>query len=289
MMVTVNSGASMTDYHIRRLKSDDWETRRNAAQALGKQRDKQAVEPLVAVLKDTNWSVRYAASKALAQIGDVAVEPLIAALKDGNLGVRWNAAEALGEIGDMRAVEPLILALNAWDTYVRPGAAQALEQISNRNTDQFQDIWKECVCQEHFTRFIYWKCSISSTTSVAFFACRLCKIAEPSYRKISQVIAVLDMSASQPITVQRGNLLYVPWSLERGIFDFDAVEIRQATSAQIETFLLKFDEDEDPARPWKQKRGSKIQCRVLSNCPVTAADRARLHRHFEVMDVSGGA
>jgi hypothetical protein len=292
--------------------------RKAAAQALGKIGDVRAVMPLIAALKDQSWQVSEAAAQILGQIRDTrAVEPLIAALEDRDWDVRRAAAQALGQIGDARAVEPLIASLIDRSKYVRQAATQALgkigvpcaidpllenrklsqiedyanaviRDISKHNVNKFQSIWQGCVCQEHMNHFIKSNRSISLFQSITFYACRTCQRTEPSYRGISQVIAVVDVSAWQLTIVQHDNLLYVPWSLERGIFDFDTVEIHQATSSQIETFLLKFDEDEDPARPWKQKRGRKIQCRVLPTCPITPADRARLQRHFEVVDGHDG-
>ena len=59
----------------------------------------EAVEPVVAVLTDSHWLVRYHAARALGNIGDSrAVEPLQAALKDEKEDVRRTAAEALKKI-----------------------------------------------------------------------------------------------------------------------------------------------------------------------------------------------
>ncbi len=85
-----------------------------AAEKLGKMGDPQAVEPLIAALRDEDSDVRRIAAKVLGKIGDTrAVDPLIAILTDKNEDefVRSAAAEALGNIGDPRAVEPLILVL----------------------------------------------------------------------------------------------------------------------------------------------------------------------------------
>jgi hypothetical protein len=83
--------------------------RRNAAYALGRVGDRDAVEPLIAALVDPEIGVRREVARALGRIGDRdAVEPLIAALEDSDLDVRLEASYALGRIGDQRAVEPLI-------------------------------------------------------------------------------------------------------------------------------------------------------------------------------------
>ena len=102
-----------------------WRVREAAAEALGKIGDSQAVEPLIAALKDEDWYVRKYAVEALGKIGESrTVKPLIAALKDLEQDVREAAVEALGKIGDSRAVEPLIAALKDWD--MRKAAANGL-------------------------------------------------------------------------------------------------------------------------------------------------------------------
>lgn len=106
----------------------DKEVRAAAAAALGGIGDAQAVQPLIAALKDENESVCTAAIQALGRIRDVqAVEPLIAALEDTVTDarqivkstlfatqsevtgdIREAAVRALGQIGDPRAIQPLI-------------------------------------------------------------------------------------------------------------------------------------------------------------------------------------
>jgi len=106
------------------------EVRKQAAKALGEIGDSQAVEPLIAALKD---EARLYAAKALGEIGDPrAVDPLIAALKVESQWTREAAAEALGKIGDPRAVKPLIAtAINRDEEWgwVCEAAARALVQI----------------------------------------------------------------------------------------------------------------------------------------------------------------
>lgn len=97
----------------------------------------RAVDPLIAALKDEDWSVRWKAAQALGEIKDArALDPLIAALKkDEDTIVRLAAARALGEITDARAVDPLIAVLKDKDenSVVRLAAAGALGEINSRS------------------------------------------------------------------------------------------------------------------------------------------------------------
>jgi len=96
------------DWLERRLRTP--RVRRAAAAALGEMRCKEAVEPLIAALKDDS-------SHILAN-------------------VREAAAEALGKIGDKRAVKPLIEALEDPSASTRAAATKALCKIEWEPTDE---------------------------------------------------------------------------------------------------------------------------------------------------------
>ena len=69
------------------------------------------IERLIQELNNSDWDNRMKAEEALAEIGNQAVEPLIAALKNKHEKVRLHAAGALGRIGNSKAVKPLITIL----------------------------------------------------------------------------------------------------------------------------------------------------------------------------------
>jgi serine/threonine protein kinase len=86
--------------------------RQEAAEALGKLGNPQAIEPLIAALKDEHEWVRHLAAEALGKLGDLrAVEPLIAVLEDKYERVQEAASSALDKLGGPRVVEPLIATL----------------------------------------------------------------------------------------------------------------------------------------------------------------------------------
>ena len=116
------------------LKNKSWYLRYQAATLLGEIGDTKAVEPLIALLEDYNTNVRIKAVHALGEIRDKrAVEPLIMSLKDRNEGVRRSAIWALGKIGDKKAVEPLIaILLNKYGNPDLYEAAIALGKIGDK-------------------------------------------------------------------------------------------------------------------------------------------------------------
>ncbi|MCP4155639.1 MAG: HEAT repeat domain-containing protein [bacterium] len=84
---------------ITALNSEKWETRAEAAKALGRIKSKEAVVPLIQLLKDKKRNVRFEAVWALGRIKSrKAVEFLTSALNDEDNGVRWAAEKALEKI-----------------------------------------------------------------------------------------------------------------------------------------------------------------------------------------------
>jgi HEAT repeat protein len=113
------------------LRGEHWRARKNAAWALAHRGDGEAIEKLVAALKDTAWQVRAQAAYALFQRGGDSrqvVEALTAAVNDEAWQVREQAVFALGHKGSSEAdvVNPLIAALKHEDAKVRASAAGSL-------------------------------------------------------------------------------------------------------------------------------------------------------------------
>ncbi|MBI4488899.1 MAG: HEAT repeat domain-containing protein [Deltaproteobacteria bacterium] len=92
-----------------------------------------ALEPLGWKPADDNQYILQAAAHGnwdeLVTRGSEAVDLLIAALKDENTPEPWRIALLLGRIGDPRSVEPLVAALKHDHLGVREAAAEALAQI----------------------------------------------------------------------------------------------------------------------------------------------------------------
>lgn len=98
------------------------------------QYDKDAIDPLIALLMDEDGDVRVHAATALGWIGGKdAVQPLMVALMDENPYVRRYAARAMCWVVDETAIEGLIAALQDNDSYVRQYAARALGWSQDRS------------------------------------------------------------------------------------------------------------------------------------------------------------
>jgi len=105
-----------------------------AAEALGKIGDPQAVEPLIAALKEGEKWLRQGAAWALGKIRDPrAIEPLVAALKDLKADVRKNAAWALGQFTGDRVAAALSEAVKDPNPAVQRAARQALDALKEKD------------------------------------------------------------------------------------------------------------------------------------------------------------
>lgn len=123
-------GANAVEPLIAALKNPDLKVRNRAAEALGRIRDPRAIKPLIEALKDPDagWTAGY---YGLRFYGSDAFQPLVAALKDPSPEARMNAANTLGEMDDLRAAEPMIALLKDSDPGVRWIVASALGDLGS--------------------------------------------------------------------------------------------------------------------------------------------------------------
>ena len=90
-------------------KNEYWLIREGAAAALGRIRDKRAVDVLIESLNDDNEKIRCNVAWALAELKDKrSLKALIKATKDEFWMVRANAAAGVGKIGGRAALERLL-------------------------------------------------------------------------------------------------------------------------------------------------------------------------------------
>lgn len=106
---------------------------------LGKSKDKSSVPYLKGLLERGNDDIKYAALRALQQIGDTGTVPdIIKRLeKDSSQKIRYTAAAILGEMKGTGGFEALVNALNDGDMKVRTVAARALGKLGNKNGVSF--------------------------------------------------------------------------------------------------------------------------------------------------------
>lgn len=89
----------MFAYFLGNLQSDNPSLRWGAAHSLGRMNDSRAIEPLIALLNDPDWRVRFKAVWALGRLGDLRVLPFLSRLaRDKSETVRDSVAQAKDDI-----------------------------------------------------------------------------------------------------------------------------------------------------------------------------------------------
>lgn len=117
---------------IARLKDENAEVRRAAADALGQLEDPIAIPALVAALEDSDEDVREAALDALSNFDrGVPAAPIRRLLASDNAEIRANAVQLLGELRDRESVNAIGRLVSDQDAEVRHEALHALEHIGD--------------------------------------------------------------------------------------------------------------------------------------------------------------
>lgn len=119
---------------IRELHDEDKDKRKEAMEALV-ECGNSALIPLIDLLYDDSWVIRYRAAEALGLIGDErSTGPLTLLLKDEKDHVRYMAAKGLGYIGQPASSISLIPLLKDENEYVRKMAAISIGKIGGNRT-----------------------------------------------------------------------------------------------------------------------------------------------------------
>lgn len=128
------------DAMLEELKHSSYVVRKRAANSLGGFKERRLVDPLIAVLENTDEmkSIRAAAIVSLGALKDErAAVPLLAALSDENAEIRLQAAAALGTLRDSKAVAKLseIVENPLEPDNVRAAAVAALGNIGDKSVE----------------------------------------------------------------------------------------------------------------------------------------------------------
>lgn len=115
---------------ILRLKDEDAEVRRTAANALGRMQNRRAIDPLVAALEDESEEVRHAALEALSNFENgVPAAPIRRLLASPDNEMRAYAVNILGEMKDRASIPAITQLTTDAQEEVRHQALHALERM----------------------------------------------------------------------------------------------------------------------------------------------------------------
>ncbi len=126
---------------IAALADENPRLRAEVAHMLGRIKDRNAGVPLIRLLKDSEASVREAATEAIRHVADeAALAEVVCLLEDPSH--RDTAAAVLGRLKDPGALQPLIAMLKSQDPAARVLAAEALDQLADPRS---ADAWIEAM------------------------------------------------------------------------------------------------------------------------------------------------
>lgn len=99
---------------------------------------------------------------------------------------------------------------------------------------------------------------------IAYYGCRVCHQSQDFYQA-DQVVAVLNNQVDN-LVLQEKPILRINWIVHNTLFDFDTVEIIQATNQQVERFAVQIGNDLDSIRAGRYKKMSYM---LSSNCQLS--------------------
>jgi HEAT repeat protein len=123
------------DDNLRKLQSDEPETRLEGVRGLGELNDSKSIEHLLGAANDPDMRIRIKAIDTLGNIKAKEAVPLLIQrifMRDTDLGTKQHILASLGKIGDTRATQPItdFLARDV-DPTVRGNAIFALGEIGD--------------------------------------------------------------------------------------------------------------------------------------------------------------
>ena len=164
---------------------------------------------------------------------------------------------------------------------IRPLVTQLLSDIANEAKTRLGEGAEDLICPRCFTSYTKHEVNLTRWQSITYYGCRTCH----QNRKFFQgwVIAALDNSTTQEQAQQNG-VIWVNWTNRRTLFDFDEVQIVQATDEEVERFAVQVGNDTDPLR---KPRYQQMRCVISPDCDLSENSLRILRRMFGSVEVSG--
>jgi len=166
-------------------------------------------------------------------------------------------------------------------------AANLLENIANRTAPRLKDKTTPLICPMCLAHCIPHKIikTVSKATvkvaikdvsmlKVTHYGCRLCYQSKNFVE--GQLVVVLDHTM-QAERLEENNQLRINWFKHKNPFDFDVVEIKQASDEDVERFVVQIKNDTDPGRKEHYKTTTYI---IALDCQLNHNTHRILERTF---------
>lgn len=155
---------------------------------------------------------------------------------------------------------------------------QLLEGIAKKTTSQLSQQASQLLCPRCFVSFGTHRMSLSW---MSYYGCRTCGQSR-EFLHPHHVNAVLNTAWAE-VYGQQGDILRINWLARRTLFDFDQVEIIQATDEDVEHFAVQVGNDTDPVR---EPRYRQMKCIVGPECRLSENTLRILQHTFGLVEQS---
>jgi hypothetical protein len=188
---------------------------------------------------------------------------------------RFIARHALVTLGD-KSLPHLLTILNAKSDPRQRAANWVTRSIGHETKIRLSEQAGCMLCADCLTCCGSHRAMYRFGLSVTYYGCRLCGQTRQFFHCPQGVIAVLNADWANDY-IHYDGLLCANWLTRRTLFDFDRVEIIQATDEDVERFVVQVGNDTDPLR---QSRYSQMQCDIAPTCNLSENTLRILQRTF---------
>lgn len=223
----------------------------------------------------------------LAQLADELASPAspagyITMLNHRGWEERFIARQALVTLG-AEAIYPLLELTGDQDGSWQRAAVWLLQSIEQETTARLAETKARPLCLRCLARCQAYTISIAFDTPMTYYGCRLCRQSRDIFD--GEAVAVLDAAMTEEWTTQNDQIR-INWLARQSLFDFDRVEIIQATDEEVERFAVQVGNDTDPFR---QARYSQLPCLVAPECRLSENTLRILQHTFGLVEQQGAA
>lgn len=174
---------------------------------------------------------------------------------------------------------PLLRYVAEQNSNLEPLVNQLLYDIANKTSRRLGHRVNNLICPGCLTFCGKHKVKLNLWKSITYYGCRTCHQSREFFE--GWVVARLDNTMTQE-QVQQDGILRINWLSRRTLFDFDEVEIVQATDEEVERFAVQVGNDTDFLR---KPRYQQMRCVVSAHCGLSENSHRILRRMFGSVEV----
>jgi RNase P subunit RPR2 len=179
------------------------------------------------------------------------------------------------------AVPALEAMANSQGYLLRDVAKQLLRDIAEQTRHQLGHRADRLLCPDCLTWFSAHQVRLPWWQSITYYGCRSCGQSRKFLLDDVWVVLLLDNQVTWPQFI-REKLLYINWSAQHRLVDFDEVQIAAATDEEVERLAVQVGNDTDPLR---KGRYPHMRCTISAGCNLSENTLRILRRMFGQVEV----